>query len=199
LAFGEPMPKNIEEMKDLHSPSYLIWLICTLAIWIFNIYDAYRSARNINNGDLIVESAPGRSAFIFLRTIFLSSISLVVLLPFIIILTGSLLRSVMPNKSQPVPKQAISTPTDKNLFEKTKKTLQGFVKQAPSATPAPRVYKIYGIFYSENNSLAMIGGSNYRVNDSILGGIIINISEHRITIKFPDKEKEYGVGDTISD
>ncbi len=72
--FGEPMPKTEEEAATFNSPSYLITAIFWFVIWISNIYDAYQSAKRVNEGEIIVEETAGRSAFIFLRNTILGSI-----------------------------------------------------------------------------------------------------------------------------
>ena len=74
--FNEPLPKGSKEIQHT-SPSYIITVIFGFVIWIFNIYDAYRTAKRINESNEIATSTPGKSSFIFLRTIFLSFISII--------------------------------------------------------------------------------------------------------------------------
>ena len=75
--FNEPFLEGSKEVARYTSPSYIITLICGLIIWICNIYDAYQTAKRINEGSVIVTSTPGRSSLIFLRTIFLGFIFII--------------------------------------------------------------------------------------------------------------------------
>lgn len=68
--FNEPFPESSKEIPR-NSPSYIITAAVCFVIWIFNIYDAYRSSKRINEGNEISAATPGRSSFIFIRTIFL--------------------------------------------------------------------------------------------------------------------------------
>ncbi|MCX5698746.1 MAG: hypothetical protein NTX01_03505 [Candidatus Omnitrophica bacterium] len=76
--FNEPFPKGGKEIQHT-SPSYIVTAIFSFVICISNIYDAYRSAKRINESNEIVVLTPGKSSFVFLRTIFLWFISIIVL------------------------------------------------------------------------------------------------------------------------
>ena len=58
--------------------------------------------------------------------------------------------------------------------------------------------KIEGIFYDQNKPVVMIGGNLYYPGDSLSTGTVIKISPEKITIKFKNVQKEYGVGDSVS-
>lgn len=58
--------------------------------------------------------------------------------------------------------------------------------------------KIEGIFYDQNKPVVMIGGNLYYPGDSLSTGTVIKISPEKITIKFRNTQKEYGVGDSVS-
>jgi len=68
--FHEPIPKKGEE-PSFASPSYIIITICYFCIWLFNVYEAYQSAKRINDGEIMVEATPGRSCLTFIITIVL--------------------------------------------------------------------------------------------------------------------------------
>lgn len=87
--FNEPMPQKGEELT-FSSPSYLIVSIAYFFLWLFNIYDAYQSANKINAGDQAADSTPGRSAFIFIRTVILSFIAMIITL-----IVGAILIAVL--------------------------------------------------------------------------------------------------------
>lgn len=57
--------------------------------------------------------------------------------------------------------------------------------------------KIYGIFYSKDNSYVLIGNKIYYPNDSVYGGRIIDISQDEVKIQFQEREGVYRVGYVI--
>ena len=89
--FNESWPKNEKEIPHT-TPSYILTLICGCVIWLFNIYDAYKSTKRINEGDIAIDSTPGKSAFIFLRNIVLSFIAFFILLFLVSMLPGLFFR-----------------------------------------------------------------------------------------------------------
>ena len=56
---------------------------------------------------------------------------------------------------------------------------------------------VEGIFYSQDKAVVMIGGNLYSPGDSLSAGTIIKVSPDRVTIKFQNSEREYGVGDSV--
>lgn len=91
MLFNEPMPAKGEEIDQL-SPAYLTTTVMYLIVWIFGIYDAVRTARQINNSEVEPDSddSPGRSALVFLRTVVLAFVGLIVLVPLLAIMAAML-------------------------------------------------------------------------------------------------------------
>lgn len=71
--FNEPLPKRGEEAM-LTSRAYIITLLSSIVIWLFNIFDAYWLAKRVNEGDIITDTVPGKSAFVFLRNVVLACV-----------------------------------------------------------------------------------------------------------------------------
>jgi len=90
---NEPFPKRGDE-PSFHSPSYVIATLCYICIWFFNVYDAYQSAKKINEGEISIDSTPGKSAFIFLVTVIAWFIGILICIPLIAILLGFLARII---------------------------------------------------------------------------------------------------------
>jgi hypothetical protein len=90
-AFNEPLPERSKDIP-ITSLSYIITVMCGFFIWVFNIYDAYKSTKRINDGDIVIDSIPGKSALIFFRNIILSFIAFLILMPLIPILLALLFR-----------------------------------------------------------------------------------------------------------
>ncbi|MFH1398209.1 MAG: hypothetical protein ABIH27_06655 [Candidatus Omnitrophota bacterium] len=57
--------------------------------------------------------------------------------------------------------------------------------------------KVDGIIYDKDYPSVMIDRKVYQRNDSISGGIIMDISRGEVIIKFPDREETYSVGEVI--
>ena len=65
--FNEPFPKNKE--ISLNSPSYIITVIACICVWGFNIYDAYQTAKRLNQSAEATDLTPGKSTAIFIRNV----------------------------------------------------------------------------------------------------------------------------------
>lgn len=90
-AFNEPLPESSKDMP-VTSPAYIITLICCFFVWVFNIYDAYKSTKIINQGAITIDSTPGKSAGIFFKNIILSVIIFFILMILVPILLALLFR-----------------------------------------------------------------------------------------------------------
>jgi len=89
--FNEPIPKE-GESPSFNSPSYMIASVFFFCVWLFNIYDAYNSAKRINEGAIVIDSTPGKSAFIFLRNVILSAIAFFILMPSVLFMLFKLFK-----------------------------------------------------------------------------------------------------------
>lgn len=87
--FKEPISRNREEILT-NSPSYLITVLCSFIIWALNIYDAYQSAKQINENSIFPDFTPGKSTFIFLRNIVVWFVVFIILGVLFVILTAFL-------------------------------------------------------------------------------------------------------------
>ncbi len=76
--FNEPLPVSGKDIP-VTSTAYVITFICSFLVWIFNIYDAYKSTKRVNENDG-VNSIPGKSVLIFFRNIVLSFIAFFILM-----------------------------------------------------------------------------------------------------------------------
>lgn len=70
---------------------------------------------------------------------------------------------------------------------------------AREMAPAPEKTENYlaGIVYLKGSRAAVINNKMHRVGSRIFGGRITEITENMITVEFPDKRKQYSIGDTI--
>ncbi len=57
-------------MIQYASHAYIITMIVGVFVWVFNVYDAIGSAKEVNAGQEVAASVPGLSTEIFLRTVF---------------------------------------------------------------------------------------------------------------------------------
>ena len=89
--FNEPMPKRSEEMP-IGSPAYLITLICGFLIWAYSVYDAYQTAKKINNSTLIIEVPTGRSVLLYIRNVVLAVAGFIVFVILLVLLLAVLFR-----------------------------------------------------------------------------------------------------------
>ena len=190
--FNEPLPEKAQR-QNLSSPSYLILLISSFSVWAFNIYDAYKSAKRINQGELIAQQSAGRSAWIFLRSIILSFVIFFVLLLTCLFLLLPWAGRICKLKQKPG--HAASTA----LIPPVKQAAKYRLPQFSQPVKVKQGRTIEGILYSENNPAVIINGKTYFINDSIRGGRIINIYPDRVKIEFADGQAEYRVGSSIPD
>ena len=81
--FKVSMPKEGQE-STASSLTRAFFNIPYFFIWLFSIVDAYRTAKKINNENIDIEEASGRSVFIFFRNVFLvliSSLAFAIIIP----------------------------------------------------------------------------------------------------------------------
>jgi len=72
----------------------------------------------------------------------------------------------------------------------TLKTQEEPAKKAPGN-------RLEGIVYIDGAVVAIIDNEIYRTGSDIYGAKVMSITPNKMTLKFPDREKEYAVGDSI--
>ncbi len=84
-----------------------------------------------------------------------------------------------------------------DLAQQKKEIKQRLNPEAKIDSTKNKGLRVDGILYDKDNPSVMIDSKIYCRNDSISSGIIVDISQGEVIIKFPDKKEAYGVGELI--
>lgn len=82
-------------------------------------------------------------------------------------------------------------------IENTTAIARGSLVQVDAPARKQTENYLTGIAYSQRSAVVIINGRIYKIGSQVLGGRIVEINSHSITMEFPDGRKQYSVGDGI--
>ena len=190
--FNERLPGEYATFS-LQSIPNRIMIICATIMWIWNVYDANVTAKRINAGQISIYGGRFSSILKFIVFSFLLNVLSIIIFVYLALNppTNRYFQKVMTGKMPSMKKS--------NAMQKPKNPVASIMAAMPAKITTPKEYKVEGISYSENDPVAVIGGSIYRINEDICQGKITDITTDTVTVKFADKQKNYQVGQAIKE